>query len=151
MDLKKAVPPWRNKSWRKRYRHTTKMQNAAKLAAGPHRGHEARKHPASEGVRGGHRSWPFMHIGLREPPFLAPTGPLHHGYWGFISCFIAINVGFILFSLSAMSQALICDQFESADRKFFSDFFTENFHQNKKFRETLLLPSLPVFGILAGK
>jgi hypothetical protein len=34
MDLNKAVPPWRRKSWRKRYSNTMKMHNQAKLAAG---------------------------------------------------------------------------------------------------------------------
>jgi len=39
MDLNKSVPPWRRKSWRKRYSHTKRMQNQAKLAAGAHLGH----------------------------------------------------------------------------------------------------------------
>jgi len=33
MDLEKAVPPWRRKSWRKMYSNTMMMQNQAKLAA----------------------------------------------------------------------------------------------------------------------
>jgi len=32
LDLNKAVPPWRRKSWRKRYSNTMRMQNQAKLA-----------------------------------------------------------------------------------------------------------------------
>jgi len=39
MDLNKAVPPWRRKSWKKRYSNTMRLQNEAKLAAGAHRGH----------------------------------------------------------------------------------------------------------------
>ena len=36
MDLNKSVPPWRRKSWRKRYSHTKRMRNQVKLAAGAH-------------------------------------------------------------------------------------------------------------------
>ena len=39
MDLNKSVPPWRWKCWRKRYSHTMRMKNQAKLAEGAHRGH----------------------------------------------------------------------------------------------------------------
>jgi len=38
----KSAPPWRRKSWRKRYSHTMRMQNQAKLAAGAHRGYMAK-------------------------------------------------------------------------------------------------------------
>ena len=31
IDLNKSVPPWRRKSWKKRYSHAMRMQNQAKL------------------------------------------------------------------------------------------------------------------------
>jgi len=84
MDLNQVVlPSWlRRRSWRKRYSNTMTRQIQAKLAAGALRGHESRKHPARGGVRGRHRSWPFMYIGVRDPPFFDPTGPLFNGSSG---------------------------------------------------------------------
>jgi len=41
MDLKKAVLPWRRKSWKKRYSNTMRMQNQEKQVAGAHLGHMA--------------------------------------------------------------------------------------------------------------
>ena len=66
-----------SKSWRKRYNHTMRMQNQAKLPTGAHYGHESRKYSAPEGVRSGHMSWPFTYFGVRAPvpPFLL-SGPL---------------------------------------------------------------------------
>jgi len=42
MYLKKAVPPWRRNSWRKRYSNSIRMQKKAKMAAGAYEGHMIR-------------------------------------------------------------------------------------------------------------
>jgi len=51
MDSNKAVPPWRRKSWRKRYSDTMRLKNKAKLAAAANRGHESRKHLSLRGFK----------------------------------------------------------------------------------------------------
>jgi len=117
MDLNKGVPPWRRKSWRKRYSHTVRMQNQAKLAAGANRGHESREYPTPEELRGGQRSWAFMYVVARDPSFLTLPSPL-------ISSVFTTNVGFNSFLVTAIGQALICNQFEWADYKKKSWFLT---------------------------
>jgi len=42
MDLNKAVPPWRHKTWKKMHSNTMRMQNYAKLAVGTHQGYMAK-------------------------------------------------------------------------------------------------------------